>query len=398
MVMSSHNGRNGLSSWQKAQRKVRYYKQQALQPLRWLAYTTGQTKHVPPPDRMYIESTNICNLSCIMCPTGLKQISRPQGFMDFEVFKQIVDEMAPWVRATTLHIWGEPLLHKRIFDMVAYCRQKGLRAEISTNATLLTEDKARRLLEAGLDAIYLSIDGLRPETYESIRVKADYERTNQNIRRFVELKVEGGYHTFVNIQIIQMKQTLDEIKDFIKTWSIPGVDRINVKPFDSWADQIEQISALRPEEKKNTSPRRWPCPNLWYHVHIYWDGSIAMCDRDFNLRYPLGNVIDPDGKVRVMKNWNGPEMQELRRRHVENDLADVSPCNTCIEWAWWKPEPFFAQGNRPAGEESRPFRVRLPDGRPGPLVVGVNGRLREELIAEMGEATATLETPSQEPA
>ncbi len=367
MVMTHNNG-PAMSTREKARRKLRYYRQKALQPIRWLAYTTGQTRFVPPPDRMYIESTNICNLNCIMCPTGLKLIKRPQGFMDFEVFKQIVDEMAPWVQATTLHIWGEPLLHPRIFDMVAYCAQKGLRSEISTNATLLTEEKAKRLLDAGLSAIYLSIDGLRPETYESIRVRADYERTNANIRRFIELKVQGGYSTYVNIQIIKMKQTLDEIREFVRVWSLPGVDRINVKPFDSWADQVEQISELRPNEV-NLPEKRWACPNLWYHVHIYWDGSIAMCDRDFNLNFPLGNVIDPDGKVRVMKNWNGPQMQELRRRHLENDLEDVSPCNKCLEWAWWKPAPFFAQGNRPADEGSQIIRL----SEDGPIIIGLDG-------------------------
>ena len=367
--MNNGNRANGaqrqLSVWEKAQRRMKYYRLQALQPIRWLAYETGQTKYVPPPDRMYIESTNICNLNCIMCPTGLKQIVRPKGYMDFDVFKQIVDEMAPWVRATTLHIWGEPLLHPRIFEMVEYCRKKGLRSEISTNATLLTEEKSKRLLDAGLDAIYLSIDGLRPETYENIRVRADFERTNANIRRFVELKVEGNYATYVNIQIIKMKQTLDEIHDFVREWSIPGVDRINVKAFDTWAGQIDEIAQLSPNGEKRL-PKRWACPNLWYHVHIYWDGSIAMCDRDFNLAFPLGNVIDEDGKVRVMKNWNGPLMQELRRRHLENDLDDVVPCNTCTEWAWWKPAPFFAQGNRPA-EENTPVRLNSD----GPVVIGL---------------------------
>jgi len=373
-VVVNGNGKKPKSTLtfeQKLQRKFRYYRRKALQPVRWLTYESGQTRLVPPPDRMYIESTNICNLNCIMCPTGLKQITRPHGFMDFEVFKQIVDEMAPWVSATTLHIWGEPLMHKRIFDMVAYCRQKGLRAEISTNATLLTEEKSRRLLDAGLDAIYLSIDGLRPETYENIRVRADFERTNTNIRRFIELKVQGDYHTYVNIQIIKMKQTLDEIQEFVQVWSLPGVDRINVKPFDSWADQIEEISELRPNEVK-LPPRRWACPNLWYHVHIYWDGSIAMCDRDFNLEFPLGNVIDEDGKVRVMKNWNGPQMQELRRRHLENDMADVSPCNSCTEWAWWKPAPFFSQGNRPVEEGSAQRRLNTSPNGSGPIVIGLD--------------------------
>ncbi len=334
---------------QKIRFRLRHYRQKAMEPVKWLAYTTHQTRLVPPPDHMYIESTNLCNLSCIMCPTGQKLITRPKGFMDFDLFKRIVDEMAPHVRRTTLHIWGEPLLHKRIFDMIAYAHEKGLQTEISSNATLLDEEKAYKLIESGLDVIYLAMDGLRPETYESVRVNADFERTNNNIRRFLQIKEEMGFRRpFVKIQIIQMKQTLEEIEEFVRQWKIPGVDWINVKAFDSWGGQVESINELKAGE---SAPQieRYPCPNLWYHVHIYWDGSLAMCDRDFNLDFPLGNVKDG-----VMKAWNGPRMQELRRRHIEGRLDDVSPCNTCTEWAWWKPTLFSSQGNKlvnPNGEE-----------------------------------------------
>ena len=324
----------------KAERKTRRWRRKALQPVKWLAFETGQTRLVPWPDRMYIESTSICNLGCIMCPTGRGEVMRPKGSMDFDLFRRIVDEMAPHVQATTLHIWGEPLLHPRISDMIAYCRQHGLRSEISTNATLLSEKKAEAILEAGLNAIYLCLDGIRPETYEMIRVNADHEKTNANIHRFIEMKQKGGYtRPLVNLQIIQMQQTMQEIREFVETWSISGVDRINVKPFDSWADQVEDISELRSNDPQ--MPReRYPCPNLWYHVHIYWNGDLAMCDRDFNSRYPLGNVKDG-----VMKAWNGPQMQELRRLHVKDELECVVPCNTCTEWAWWKPTPFQSHGN-----------------------------------------------------
>jgi hypothetical protein len=70
-----------------------------------------------------------------------------------------------------------------------------------------------------------------------------------------------------------------------------------------------------------------------------------MCDRDFNLAYDLGNVRSADGVVRVLDNWNGPKMQELRRKHAKGETASVSPCNTCTEWAWWKPRPFRSHGN-----------------------------------------------------
>ncbi len=343
-MVSNTNGTNHLSFMERVEQATRWRRNQWLRPAKWLAYETGQTKLVLPPDRLYIESTNICNLSCIMCPTGRKEQVRKKGYMDFELFKSIVDEMAPWVQATTLHIWGEPLLHPKMFDMIAYCHKKGLRSEISTNATLLNEERAKRILDAGLGAIYLCLDGMRPETYEQIRVNADYEKTNQNIRRFIELKQAGGYRTpFVNLQIIEMEKTVGEVDEFVAAWRVPGVDRINVKPFDSWGGQIEDINALSTEAKPTAA--RYACPNLWYHTHIYWDGRIAMCDRDFNLAYDLGNVRSADGVVRVLENWNGPKMQELRRRHVQGETDSVSPCNTCTEWAWWKPRPFRSHGN-----------------------------------------------------
>jgi MoaA/NifB/PqqE/SkfB family radical SAM enzyme len=330
---------------ERVERATRWPRTRVLGPAKWLVYEMGQSRLVLPPDRLYIESTNACNLSCIMCPTGRKEQVRQKGYMDFDLFKAIVDQMAPHVQATTLHIWGEPLLHPRLFDMIAYCRAKGLHSEISTNATLLDEERARRILEEGLGTIYLCLDGFRPETYEAIRVNADYEKTNANIRRFLELKQSGGYKApFVNLQVIEMERTVGEIEEFVRAWSLPGVDRINVKPFDSWAGQISDINSLRADEDRDPTGR-YPCPNLWYHTHIYWDGRLAMCDRDFNLAFDLGNVHSPDGMVRVLENWNGPKMQALRRLHVRNDLEHVVPCNTCTEWAWWKPSPFRSYGN-----------------------------------------------------
>ncbi|GAF88579.1 unnamed protein product, partial [marine sediment metagenome] len=104
-----------------------------------------------------------------MCPTGQGLVKRKKGYMDWDLFRQVVDEMASHVSMSTLHIWGEPLLHPRITDMIAYCAQRGLHAEMSTNATLLTPEKSQAILEAGLGTIYLCLDGTTPQTYEKVR-------------------------------------------------------------------------------------------------------------------------------------------------------------------------------------------------------------------------------------
>jgi len=326
-----------------AQRRLRRYGRRASNLAKWLSYVSGRTRLWTYPDRMYLESTNVCNLGCVMCPNGMGLLSRPKGYMEYDLFTRIVDEMAPHVQTTTLHIWGEPLLHPRIFDMIAYCRSHRLHSEISTNATLLDEAASRAILDAGLGAIYLCLDGATRETYEQVRCRADYEETRDNILRFVELKNERGKGPRVSVQIINIKPTATEIEQFERMWAIPGVDRVHVKAFDSWGGQVQEITELRAEaDQPKLPPQRYQCPNLWYHVHIYWDGTLVCCDRDYNALNPLGNVRDG-----VMKAWNGPKMVELRRKHLQGRLDDVPSCSKCVEWSWWKPTPLSSHGNAP---------------------------------------------------
>ena len=326
----------------RAGRRLRRYRRHAGMSWRYLNYALHNPRPWSFPDRMYLESTNACNLRCIMCPTGLGLARRPKGYLDWDLFRQIVDEMAPHVSTTTLHIWGEPLLHPRIVEMIAYCREHGLDAEISTNATLLTPEMSRAILGAGLGAIYLCLDGTTAETYEQVRREASFEQTRENILKFVELRSAGGYtRPTTKLQIIEIEPTAEEIQEFVRTWSVPGVDRVNVKAFDSWGDQVGEISSLRAGDGPRLPPR-YPCPNLWYHVHIYWDGTLVCCDRDYDAKYPLGNV-----GAGVMKAWRGPEMTRLRLKHINHDLDDVPSCGNCVEWAWWHPTWTTAQGNAP---------------------------------------------------
>lgn len=291
------------------------------------------------PDRLYMELTNVCNFQCIMCPNGRGLMKREKGFMDYELAKKIIDEMGPYVDTMVLHIWGESLLHPRIFDIIKYCQRYNVKTELSTNTSLLNENVNRNIIDSGLSMIYLCIDGATKETYEYVRKNGDYKKTVNNVKDFLKIKNEKNKKIpFVNLQIIVMNETKNEIETFKRKWSIKGVDKINVKPLDTWGGQISEINMLM--SNKNNKPKRFHCPNLWYHVHIYFDGSIICCDRDFDAKYSLGNV-----KEGVMKAWNGPKMQELRKKHITQNLNDVPSCGNCNEWCWWRPTIFSSWGN-----------------------------------------------------
>jgi MoaA/NifB/PqqE/SkfB family radical SAM enzyme len=83
--------------------------------------------------------------------------------------------------------WGEPLLHRRIFEMVRMAKERECVTTMTSNGTALTERNGRLLIEAGLDRLAVSIDGMRPETYEAIRVGATFEQVTRRLTDFSRL-------------------------------------------------------------------------------------------------------------------------------------------------------------------------------------------------------------------
>src|SRR5262249_30986241 len=136
------------------------------------------------------------------------------------------------------------------------------------------------------------------------------------------------------------RETRAEVEAFVSRWRRPEVDQINVKHLDTWGDQVDRISEHKDTDEL-AQPGRRPCPNLWYHGYIFWDGTLTSCERDFDRKTPLGNVRDG-----VLKTWNGPLMRDLRRLHVDGDFR-APACRNCTEWSWWTPTPWHSKGTAP---------------------------------------------------
>jgi MoaA/NifB/PqqE/SkfB family radical SAM enzyme len=356
-----------LTDPRRLRRRAKQYSNMAV---KYASYRLA-LEHAPTfPDRVYVESTNVCNLDCIMCPTGLHIDTRPKGFMEWDLYRSIVDEIAPFAHAIVLHSWGEPLLHKRIIDMIAYAKEQGLWVETSTNATRLTEETARKILAAGLDRIYLSMDGLTKETYEKVRVKGHFEEVLGNIERFLDLKHELGSPIEADIQIVRLSETDAEVEEFVRRWRQSRADVINIKELDTWGDQIDAVSDLSVEEgASNVNADRKPCPNLWYHCHIHWDGVLVSCSRDYDAVTPLGNVKNGG----VLATWHGARMRAMRRQHLDGNFC-AQQCVSCTEWSWW--EPSLLLGGGTGGKVNR---VKTEsDGEPAP-------RAPEKRLALVGD-------------
>ena len=121
-----------------------------------LGYWTRALKPGYRPVKMWVEPTNTCNLKCVMCPQSCDETPFKRGFMEFSLFRKIIDEAKDFVFDINLHHSGESLLHPDIIEMIRYAKQAGIYTRMHTNATKLDEKKAQGILDAGLDFLSFS--------------------------------------------------------------------------------------------------------------------------------------------------------------------------------------------------------------------------------------------------
>ena len=144
-----------------------------------------------PFEAFQIEVTSRCNLKCVMCPVTVLAGRWAQRDLPWDTFERVAAAFgrAKWVY---LQGWGEPLLHRRFFDMVARAKSAGCRVGFTTNGTRLTRANGARLLDLGLDLMAVSIAGARAATHEAIRVGSDFAKLVENLRRFLSLRRDAA--------------------------------------------------------------------------------------------------------------------------------------------------------------------------------------------------------------
>ena len=168
------------------------------------------------PKVVLIDTVSFCNLKCSMCVH--KDMTRKKGFMSWNLFKKIIDEIA--MEDKSARVWmvffGEALMLKKrkpsIFDMIVYAKNKGLEDVVmNSNGNLLDREAARGLIESKLNAIYIGIDAFKPETYEKVRIGGNYKETVNNITRLIKMKDElHSKYPQVFVQFVEMDINKDE--------------------------------------------------------------------------------------------------------------------------------------------------------------------------------------------
>jgi hypothetical protein len=160
------------------------------------------------PNRLYIETTAACNISCEQAccapETGITR-TRTAGMLDFDLFRRVVDEAGPALARIDFFNYGEAFLHKRAVEMCEYIKSHFPHVYLytSTNGLAFSEAQVRRLVHSGIDEVTFSIDGATPDSYVRYRKRGNFDKAIQNLRLAVEEKrVAGRDVPFINWRYI----------------------------------------------------------------------------------------------------------------------------------------------------------------------------------------------------
>jgi hypothetical protein len=278
------------------------------------------------PTVFYVEPTNDCNLSCIMCPR--KKSKKAVGYMSLELYRHVVTQLASRdLGVITLHQAGEPLLHPHIARMVAYAKERGLRhVRFATNGTLLTRDLAHDLVDAGLDSITLSMDTTTGARY--CPTLADHEllvNLDETIHRLIALRDRRGLDTpQVHMQVVEMPATQDLVAGFRQRWT--GVaDRVTVKPLLSWAGHIQA--------PPKTPSRRLICANHLYQGVVQWDGAVSFCCIYLDSSGDATGILGDAAHDSLEDIFLGGRRRAIIEAQLRGNYEVVPYCQRCPDWS-----------------------------------------------------------------
>jgi 12,18-didecarboxysiroheme deacetylase len=160
-----------------------------------------------------------CNLKCVHCYSQSKDEEYP-GELNTKEAKAMLDGLAEYGAPVILFSGGEPLMRKDLMELITYAKDKGLRAVISTNGTLITEEKAEELKQFGLSYVGISLDGLK-ETNDKFRgVEGAFDDALQGIRNCLKLGIKVGLRFTINKR---NAQDIPGIFELIEKEKIPRV-------------------------------------------------------------------------------------------------------------------------------------------------------------------------------
>ena len=299
-----------------------------------------------------IETTNYCNMKCVMCPRTTL-MTRKNIWIEDDTFLKIINQIQPYSnqdlekfwdfieseygltgdepnenafyfhvvsRCVILHGYGEPLLDKNIIERIKVCSERGIPTYFSCVPANLTLERAREVMDAGLTVFKFSIDALDDEWQKKIRgSQNNFNASYSTILEIIDLKETRGYNTLLVPTMIALSgdTTSRQIHSrFMELWKGKDVFAYVKSQDNRWL--LEEDASMANRSHYETQYCEFP----WTSLTVMADGSVVPCTQDYDTEMVLGNV----NEQALKEIWNGKPYKKLRRMHITGEFSEDHKC------------------------------------------------------------------------
>ena len=281
------------------------------------------------PFLVYFDPSSLCNLRCAFCPTGYTKLRsmRHNGFMDFELFKSIVDQMKAFpekIKHVTLCKDGEPLLNKHFTDMVRYLKDADIAEKIITKTNgllLLSHEDNTKLANCGLDQIGISVKHVDLDKYKEITAK--YPNYDRLVAMVTDLYNKRG-NMQIYVSILDTSLTDAEKQKFFDDFENIS-DFIAIEDLHGWSMSEMEDFTLGETPKLTPINKKIACPLTMCSMVVNSNGTVSMCGEDWAEETVVGDLNTES----VLDVWHGEKMKAFRLMHLEGRRSENKACGNC---------------------------------------------------------------------
>ena len=291
-----------------------------------------------------VDTGNVCNLRCPLCPTGYHGLERRQSLMRLRDFETIIDKIHPFAVEVIMHNFGEPFLNPDILPMVRYARKHGIGTTISSNLNLVNRDEKflEEVVESDLDHLTVSIDGTTQDVYEMYRKGGHLENVLENMRYLLRYRSKVRRSSpKVEWQFLVMKHNQHQIGDARRMAKEIGVDNLRLTgaglPFNELKnvslakEWLSDLPSYRSYSSETMAERGYlyeeSCFYLYRAMTVNPEGAVAPCCALYHSKFDFGNLIDSS----LEDVWNNEHYRSSRAlfsgKSYEGQLQTA--CHVC---------------------------------------------------------------------
>lgn len=315
-----------------------------------------------------IKLTWRCNLRCVMCNYWRQE---REESLSLELLQRLAGELAEMGCGKVHLSGGEPTLRPDLPDVIEAFASRGMRVNLTTNGTLLTQELAGTLVNSGLRSISVSVDSPQQCHHDRLRGKGAWKMTRKGLRNLQRARRKAQRRKVkltlrLNSVITRRNyESLSGLPDFARDL---GIDQITLIPLDDPGDHLrmskydiqnynERIAPVlagkalaygligRPAEAYPFGVRKvdvehskqghyalglyeaQPCYAPWTHALITPRGRVYPCCMTRGLPVSLGDLtVDSFGDI-----WRGAAYRAFRDASRSPQLEYCRCCDDFLE-------------------------------------------------------------------